>query len=85
MAFWTKASAISLAWKHRQDCLLICDEKRGRRVAASLGLLKKCVLAILADAANRGLADFKELVGMLASVGFHMSESVISQVRARLR
>lgn len=80
-----EASAISLAWEHRQDCLLILDEKRGRRVAAALGLPKTGVLAILADAANQGLVDFEEVVGRLAAVGFHMSESVISQVRARLR
>jgi len=81
----SEASAISLAWEHRQDCLLILDEKRGRRVAAALGLPKTGVLAILADAANQGLVDFEEVVERLGAVGFHMSESVISQVRARLR
>jgi hypothetical protein len=36
-------------------------------------------------AANQGLVDFEEVVGRLVAVGFHISESVISQVRARLR
>ena len=80
-----EASTITLAWEHRQDCFLILDEKRGRRVAAALGLPKTGVLAILADAANQGLVDFEEVVGRLAAVGFHMSESVISQVKAGLR
>ena len=80
-----EASAISLGWEHRRDCLLILDEKRGRRVAAALGLLKTGVLAIMADAANQGLVDFDQALGRLAAVNFHMSESVIFQVRARLR
>ncbi len=80
-----EASSITLAWHHRPDSLLILDERRGRRVAAALGLRKTGVVAILAEAANRGLVDFDEALNQLRSTGFHVSESVIADVRSRLR
>jgi predicted nucleic acid-binding protein len=33
-----EASAITLAWKHRESSPLIIDEKRGRRASAALGI-----------------------------------------------
>jgi len=33
-----EASAITLAWQYRDCCLLILDERRGRKVASALGL-----------------------------------------------
>lgn len=79
-----EAAAISLAWAHRQDCRLILDEKRGRRVAGALGLQMTGVLGLLGDAASVGLVDFEEAVNRLRTVDFRMAEAVIEAVRQRL-
>jgi predicted nucleic acid-binding protein len=80
-----EAASISLAWQHRRDCRLILDERRGRRVAQALGLTVTGVLAICAEAANRGLVDFDDAVEQLRSVAFRISDTVIAAVRSRLR
>ena len=80
-----EASSITLGWQHRRECRLILDEKRGRRVAAALGLPKSGVLSIVADAANLRLVNFDDALARLVAVDFHMSDAVIAAVRARLR
>ena len=80
-----EASAISLAWEQRQDSRLILDERRGRRVARALGLPVIGVVAICAEAANRGLVDFDDALRCLRAADFHLSDAVIAEVRARLR
>lgn len=76
-----EASAISLAWQHRPDCRLIIDEKRGRAVAAALGLRHMGVLAIVIAAARRGELNFDTAIQRLQAVGFHMSLDLIKQAR----
>jgi predicted nucleic acid-binding protein len=78
-----EASAISLAWEHRQNSLLILDEKRGRRVAIALGLPVTGVAAIVGQAAQRGLVVFDEVLRRLAQVDFHLSDAVVEVVRKR--
>lgn len=80
-----EAASISLAWAHRRDSLLILDERRGRRVAQALGISITGVLAICAEAANRRLVDFEEALRRLVAVDFHLSESVVAEVRRRLK
>ena len=70
-----EAASISLAWAHR----------RGRRVAQALGISITGVLAICAEAANRRLVDFEEALQRLVAVDFHLSESVVAEVRRRLK
>lgn len=53
-----EASAITLAWQHRDSSLLILDEKRGRKVATSLGLRITGTAGLLTDAAADGFIDF---------------------------
>lgn len=80
-----EAAAITLAWENRNSAMLILDEKRGRRVAETLGLPKTGVLGIIGDAADRGWVEFDEAVGRLLRTGFHISEHLIEAIRARLR
>ncbi|MGL5018834.1 MAG: DUF3368 domain-containing protein, partial [Luteolibacter sp.] len=55
-----EASAITLAWQHRNSSLLILDEKRGRKVASTLGLRITGTAGLLTDAAAAGLIDFED-------------------------
>ena len=78
-----EASAITLAWIHRQTAVLILDERRGRAVAKALEISITGVMAIVADAARRGLVDFDDALQRLQSANFHLSTSVIQEARAR--
>jgi predicted nucleic acid-binding protein len=79
-----EASAISLAWNHRGEALLVLDEKRGRRIAEALGLPKTGVLGMLGQAAARGWLDFDGEVDALRATGFHLSNELVEAVRRRL-
>ncbi len=79
-----EASAISLAWNHRGEALLVLDEKRGRRIAEALGLPKTGVLGMLGQAAARGWLDFDREVDALRATGFHLSNELVEAVRRRL-
>ena len=80
-----EAAAITLAWINRQSSKLILDEKRGRRVAAALGLPKTGVLGIIGEAAERGWLEFDETIERIARTGFHLSEAVVEAVRLKIR
>lgn len=68
-----EASAITLAWQHRNSSLLILDEKRGRKVASALGLRITGTAGLLTDAAAAGLIDFEDAFLRLAQTGFRLS------------
>jgi predicted nucleic acid-binding protein len=78
-----EATSISLAWQHRGNCRLILDEKRGRRVAAALGLPVIGIISILGLAAQKGLIQFPDSLQKLKDVHFHFSESVVQEVKRR--
>ncbi|MDB6071156.1 MAG: hypothetical protein JWL81_2327 [Verrucomicrobiales bacterium] len=78
-----EATSISLAWEHRDESRLILDEKRGRRVAAALGLPMTGVVAVIGEAARRGLIDFDAAILKLSGVGFHVSDEVIAVVKSK--
>jgi predicted nucleic acid-binding protein len=79
-----EASAISLAWLHRSEALLIPDEKRGRRIADALGLRKTGVLGILGRAAALGWLDFDLEIQALRATGFHLSDDLVKAVKKHL-
>ena len=79
-----EAAAISVAWEHRGNSRLILDEKRGRRVAESLGLPKIGVLGLLAEAARLQLLNFEDAVERLRTAGFWMSEILIQEIQKTL-
>lgn len=79
-----EASAITLAWHHRNSSLLILDEKRGRKVADALGLRMTGTAGLLADAVAVGLIDFEDVFARLAKTGFRLSSQVVEALRRDL-
>jgi len=78
-----EASAITLAWQHRDDSLLIIDERRGRKVASALGLPITGTAGLLADAAAAGLIDFEDAFLRLSQTGFRLGAGIVGALRAR--
>ena len=79
-----EASAITLAWQHRDSSLLIIDEKKGRHVSLDLGLRITGAAGVLTDAASEGLIDFETTFQRLARTRFRLKSSVIDVLRKRL-
>jgi len=79
-----EAAAISFAWSHRQDSSLIIDERKGRRVAAALGLRQIGLIGIIGEAAKLKILNFDETVGRVKAIGFHVADDVIQAVRQRI-
>ncbi len=79
-----ETAALCLARELRADLVLL-DERRGRAVAAQLGLAVTGTLGVLVEAALRGVADFETALSLLATrTNFRVGESVIAAARARL-
>ncbi len=78
-----EASAISLAWRHRDSSLLIMDEKRGRKVSQALGLRITGAAGLLCDAASAGLIDFENAFARLSQTRFRLSAQVVAILRQR--
>lgn len=79
-----EASAITLAWQHRDSSLLILDEKRGRKVAGALGLRITGTAGLLTDAAAEGLIDFEDVFLRLARTEFRLSPQIVETLRQSL-
>jgi uncharacterized protein len=79
-----EASAITLAWAHRDASLLVLDEKRGRKVASALGLRITGTAGLLTDAAEAGLIDFEDAFLRLSQTGFRLSTQVVESLRQDL-
>jgi uncharacterized protein len=79
-----EAAAISLAWTKRHASVLIIDEKRGRAVAAALGLNMIGTLAILTEAAILGMLDFEQVIEALLATGFRLSPMLVEAARQRI-
>ena len=78
-----EASAITLAWQHREKSLLIMDEKRGRRVSMALGLRITGAAGMLTDAAAAGLIDFEATFQRLALTKFRLADPLVEILRKR--
>ena len=76
-----EASAITLAWQFRDSSLLILDEKRGRKVATTLGLQITGTAGLLTDAAAAGLVDFEDVFLRLSKTPFRLSAQVVETLR----
>ena len=79
-----EAAALCLAGEIRADLVLL-DERRGRAVAAQLGLAVTGTLGVVVEVALRGHTDFDEALARLTTLtNFRISEAVIAAARARL-
>jgi predicted nucleic acid-binding protein len=71
-------AAIALA-SSNQPAIILLDERRGTRVARSLGL---DVLGILDEAARRHLISLPEMIGRLKATSFRYPRSVVERLLA---
>ena len=71
-----EASAIALAME-QNDCLLIIDELKGRKLARQLGLNITGTLGVIADAKIREhITSIKPLLQKIRQTNFRLSESL---------
>ena len=80
-----EAQAIQLAIDLRADFLLM-DERRGRQIAAALGVTVIGVLGILLDSYRRALIQNPfEIVAELRSTGFRVSLRLLREFEEQIR
>ena len=73
-----EAAAITLANQH-EGCLLLMDERKGRRVAENLGLRVAGTINIIAEAAVKGVLDYHQTVSDLRMrTNFHIHDDVVA-------
>lgn len=80
-----EASSISLAWSHRTNALLILDDRAARKLANAMGLRITGVGGIVVASAQFGLVDFEMIVKDLEQTSFRLSDSILKELRQRLR
>lgn len=80
-----EAAAISVAWAHRAEALLIVDDKEGRKLCDALGLAKTGTAGVLLAAACAGLVDFETVMQRLQGTTFRLHPAVVEELRQRLR
>lgn len=74
-----EASAIALALEY-EDCLLIIDEQKGRRIAKQLGLTITGTIGVLVQAKKRGfISSLKNLLHKIEQTDFRLSEQLIKE------
>jgi hypothetical protein len=75
-----EAAAITLAVEEKADLILL-DERKGRRVAKSLGLRVRGTLGVLVEAKKRGHVTLVgPILNHLVSAGFRVSDIVKDEV-----
>ncbi len=80
-----EASSIALALE-LSDCLLIIDEKKGRRIAKQLGLNITGTFGIIMKGFEAGLVDaLSTILERLERVDFRISETLKEKMRAKIQ
>lgn len=79
-----EASSIALALEMK-DCLLIIDEKKGRRTAKQLGIEITGTFGVVMKSLDDGLIRTPEsIVSRLESAGFRISDFLKEQMRSKI-
>jgi predicted nucleic acid-binding protein len=79
-----EATSIALAIE-TADCILIIDEKKGRRIAIELGIEITGTFGLIRNWLEDGLiADPATIVDRLEKAGFRISDAMKSDLRARI-
>lgn len=74
-----EASSIALALE-KQDCLLIIDELRGRKLARQLGITITGTLGVLAQAKQMGVIEaLKPVLDKVTQTNFRLSEWLVKE------
>jgi len=74
-----EAEAIQLA--RELQATIIIDERRGRRIAKSLGLKVRGTLGILLELKRKGLIDaVKPFIRKMLEKGYYLSEELVEEV-----
>lgn len=76
--------AISLAVE-LADAALLVDDRKARNAAEIRGLLTLGTLAILDLADEAGLLDFEQAIPKLLTTNFHVEDSLLEPMRAKVR
>lgn len=80
-----EASVITLALENNQS-LLIIDEKKGRKIAKSMGLKIIGVLGVLVIAKEKGyLKEIKSTLEKLEKLDFRISESLKTHILKKVK
>jgi len=75
-----EASSIGLAFE-LENCLLIIDESKGRKIAKELGIAITGTLGVLLNAKQKGIINsIKPLLHKINTTNFRLSENIINQV-----
>jgi predicted nucleic acid-binding protein len=80
-----EASAISLAWNHRTNALILLDDRAARRLADAMGLRITGVGGILVAAARLGMLDFEASLARLQQTSFRLGDAIVKDLRRRWR
>ncbi len=75
-----EASAIALGLE-KEDCLLIIDERRGRKMAIRLGLLVTGTLGVLAQAKKqKHILLVRPILDKIAQTDFRLSPQLVEEI-----
>jgi len=76
--------AIALAEELHADRILL-DEAKARRAAICRGLKVAGTLAVLFEASQRGLLDFRQAISELRATNFYLDEKLVQGILDRLQ
>jgi predicted nucleic acid-binding protein len=78
-----EASAITLAWNHRTEALLILDDRAARSLADAMGLHITGVGGIIVAAARMGFLDFEQALKGIQQTSFRLGDAIVKELHQK--